>query len=93
MRRPRFNTDIKPVSEFRAKAADLIDQVRRTRRPIVLTQRGHAAAIVVAVDEYEQLIEELETLRDIRTADEQLDEGRGISNRMAKNRLRRRFGV
>ncbi len=89
----RTNTDIKPVSEFRARAADLIEQVRRTRRPLVLTQRGHSAAIIVAVDEYEQLVEELETLRDVRTAEEQLDQGRGISNRLAKGRLRRRFGV
>ncbi len=91
MRRLKLDTDIKPVSEFRAKAANLIERVRNTRRPLVLTQRGRSAAIVVAVDEYEQLVEELETLRDIRTAEEQIEAGQTISNRQAKARLRRRF--
>lgn len=92
MRRAKLNTDIKPVSEFRAKAADLIKRVQSTRRPLVLTQRGRSAAVVVAVDEYEQLLEDVETLRDIRAAEEQIDDGRGVSNREAKARLRKRFG-
>ncbi len=91
MRRAKLDTDIRPISEFRAKAAVLIERVRSTRRPLVLTQRGRSAAIVVAVDEYEQLVEELETLRDIRTAEEQLDREQRISNREAKARLRRRL--
>ncbi len=92
MCRLEVNTDIKPVSEFRAKAADLIERVRSTRRPLVLTQRGRSAAVVVAVDDYEQLVEEVETLRDIRAAEGQINSGRKVSNREAKAQLRRRFG-
>jgi prevent-host-death family protein len=43
MPRVKLDTDIKPVSEFRAKAADSIERVRNTRRPLVLTQRGRSA--------------------------------------------------
>ena len=90
MRRRKIDSDIKPVSEFRARAANLIEHIRTTRRPLVLTQRGRSAAIILAVEEYEDLVEEVETLRDIRTAEEQIDDGKIISNRAAKSRLRRR---
>ena len=90
MRRLKIDSDIKPVSEFRARAANLIERIRTTRRPLVLTQRGRSAAIILAVEEYEDLVEEVETLRDIRTAEEQIDDGKIISNRAAKSRLRRR---
>jgi prevent-host-death family protein len=91
-RRVKLHTDIKPVSEFRANAAELIEQVKATGRPLVLTQRGHSAAVVLDVAEYERMVEEIELLSDVRTAMRQIDAGEGISNRDAKAELRRRFG-
>lgn len=90
MRRPNLASDIKPVSEFRAKAAELIEQIRNTRRPLVLTQRGHSAAVVLDVEEYESLLEELELLRDIRVAEKEIRTGKGVSNREAKAQIRAR---
>ena len=92
MGRIKLNTDIKPVSEFRANAAELIEQVRESGRPLVLTQRGHSAAVVLDVTDYENMIDELELLRDVRTAVQEIEAGKGISNREAKAELRRRFG-
>ena len=91
-RRVKLHTDIKPVSEFRANAAELIDHVRSSKRPLVLTQRGHSAAVVLDVDEYERMVEEIELLSDVQVAMQQLEDGRGVSNREAKAQLRRRFG-
>ena|SRR5437870_5916286 len=90
--RIRLDTDIKPVSEFRANAAELIERVKSSGRPLVLTQRGHSAAVVLDVSEYEHMVEEIDVLRDIHAAVQQVDAGRGVSNRDAKAELRRRFG-
>ena len=90
-RQLRLHKDIKPVSEFRANAAELIEQVKNSGRPLVLTQRGHSAAVVLDVVEYERMIEEIELLSDVRTAVAQIDAGQAISNRNAKAELRRRF--
>ncbi len=84
-------SDIKPVSEFRANAAELIEQVRTSKRPLVLTQRGHSAAVVLDVAEYERMVEEIELLSDVRVAVQQIELGQGVSNRDAKAELRRRF--
>lgn len=91
-RRVKLNTDIKPVSEFRANAAELIEQLKINRRPLVLTQRGHSAAVVLDVTEYERMVDEIELLSDVRTAIQEIGAGRGVSNRDAKAELRRRFG-
>jgi prevent-host-death family protein len=91
MKRLKLDTDISPVSEFRANAAELIDRVRTSKRPVVLTQRGRSAAVLLDVNEYEDLLDEIELLRDVRTAVKQLDEGKVLSNRQAKAELRRRF--
>jgi len=80
----RLDEDIKPLSEFRANVSSYIQQVRETKRPLVLTQHGHSSAVVLDVSEYERLREELETLRDIHLASEQLDRGEGVSREDVK---------
>jgi len=79
--------DIRPLSEFRANAAGLIQKVRSSRRPLVLTQRGHSAAVLIGVAEYQRLIEELELLRDIQTGLHEIDAGQGITHAAAKKHL------
>ena len=91
MRQPKLDSDIKPVSEFRANAADLIEHVRTSGRPLVLTQRGHSAAVLLDVGGYQHMVEEIALLRDVRTAVKQIESGKGISHRKAKTELRRRF--
>ena len=80
--------DIHPLSDFRSNAAAFVERVRRTGRPVVLTQRGRSAAVLLDVAEYEALVEELELLRDIRTAEKQLAAGKASSATAAKRRVR-----
>lgn len=57
MPRIRLDTDLRPVTEFRANAAAVIAQVRETKRPVVLTQRGRGAVVLVDVQEYQRMLE------------------------------------
>lgn len=86
MHRIRLDEDIKPLSEFRANAASLVQQVRTTQRPLVLTQRGHSAAVVLDVGTYERMVEELALQRDVQTAEQQLDAGQGIDHDGARSK-------
>jgi len=83
--------DIQPLSTFRANAASLVQQVRETKRPLVLTQHGRSAAVVLDVEEYEGMVEQIELLRDVRTAEYQLDSGEGIELETAEAQLRARL--
>lgn len=85
--RVRLDQDVKPLSEFRANVSTFVRQVRKTKRPLILTQRGHSAAVVLDVTEYEHLLEEVETLRDIRIAERQLAQGGGIPHARALKRV------
>lgn len=83
----RPNQDIKPISEFRKKISACLEQVQQSKRPLVLTQRGHSAAVLLDVEEYDRLLEELETLRDIQRASEQLAGGQGVEHDEARDQL------
>ncbi len=78
MRSLKPSEDVQPLSAFRANAAGFLDQVRETKRPIVLTQHGRSAAVVMDVGQYEALVEEIELIRDIRQARAELGRGEGL---------------
>jgi prevent-host-death family protein len=83
--------DVQPLSAFRANAAGFLDQVRSTKRPLVLTQHGKSAAIVLDVDQYEALVDEIEVIRDIRQAKAELARGEGIPHEDVVAELRARL--
>jgi len=83
--------DIRPLSEFRADAAGLLAKIRRTKRALVLTQRGHTSAVVLDASEYQRLVDELELLRDLHAASRQLERGEGVPQRAAKARAMARL--
>ena len=93
MRRVNLEEDIRPLSEFRADAAGMIQKVRETKRALVLTQRGHSSAVVLDIGEYQQLLDELDLLRDICTAVRQISEGQGVSHQEAQNQALARLRV
>ncbi|MDZ4257748.1 MAG: type II toxin-antitoxin system Phd/YefM family antitoxin [Gemmatimonadales bacterium] len=84
MPRLRPTTDIRPLADFRANLAAVVDQVQRTKRPVILTQHGRSAAVLVNAEEFEAMQDRLELLEDVRVAEDQLARGEGISHTKAK---------
>lgn len=91
MKRIIFSDDIHPLSEFRSKASGFIAQVRNTKRPLVITQNGKSAAILMDVTEYEKMVEKIELFQDIETALDQIHEGKGIAHSGAHQMLNSRY--
>jgi len=87
----RPSVDVRPVTEFRANTSAVLSQVQATKRPVILTQNGRSAAVLLDVEVYESLIDELAVLRDVRTAEQQLDAGMGIPHDDVERRLRSKF--
>jgi antitoxin YefM len=86
-RQLRLSKDIQPLSEFRANTAKFVRHVQETGRPLVLTQHGRGAAVLLNITEYERLVERSELAEDIRIAEAQLERGKGIDHAEAKQEV------
>ena len=75
-----LEADIQPVSDFRANASAMLQQVRETGRPLVLTQRGRGAAVLLDIGAYQGLLDELEELRDVHRGLADVAEGRVVDH-------------
>lgn len=90
MPRIQLDKDIQPLSEFRSKVAFYFDKVKKTKRPLVITQNGKSAAILIDVSEYEAMVDKIEVLEDIKLAETQISDGLGISHKDVKTRFSNR---
>ena len=83
--------DFQSLSEFRSKPGAYIAQVNKSNRPMVITHHGKTAAVLLNVDLYESLVDEIELLKEISKAEREIERGEVIDHSTAKKRLLRAF--
>jgi len=69
--------DIIPITDLRQDAAKVLDRVKVSGKPLIVTQRGRAAAVMVSIERYEAKEREQEILRSIARGEREILEGRG----------------
>ncbi len=82
-----LDQDIQPLSEFRKYAADFIGRIQKQKSPIVLTQHGKSAAVLLNVSEYQRMIDKLDLMDELLEAERQITRGEVISHEDAKKQI------
>ena len=67
---------IKPISYFKANAAEIIDELAEVGEPMIITQNGEAKAVIQDIISYEQTQETLALLKILALAERNIEEGR-----------------
>ena len=69
--------DILPISDLRQDAAKVLKKLRDNKEPIIITQRGRAAAVIIGVEAYEKSEQDKELLRLLAQGDKEIEIGEG----------------
>jgi len=67
-----------PITDLRQDAAAVLRQVRSSKAPLIVTQRGRAAAIMMSVEAYEQAEYERGMLRLLARGEREIVAGKGF---------------
>ncbi len=54
----KFSEDVIPLSDLKINPGRVVNQVKETHRPVLLTSRGRGVAVVQDLDDYEKNQEE-----------------------------------
>jgi len=69
--------NIVPITDLRQDATSIVKRVTASREPLVITQRGRAAAVMVSMEAYEHSQYELELLRLLARGEKEIEAGKG----------------
>ena len=72
----RYSTQIKPISYFKANAAEVLLELAESGEPMVITQNGEAKAVIQDVVSYEKTQETLALLKLLAMGQKDVEAGR-----------------
>jgi prevent-host-death family protein len=70
--------DIIPITDLRQDAAAALKRVKSSRQPVVITQRGRAAAVLLSLESYERSEHERQLLHLLAQGEQEIKAGRGF---------------
>jgi len=83
----KFSEDIIQLSDMKVNPGRVVNQVDKTHRPVLLTNRGRGVAVVQSLRDYETETEERAFLRGVVQGLMDLEEGREMNLADVKKRL------
>ena len=69
--------NILPVSDLRQNAAKILKKLRDNKEPIIITQRGRAAAVIIGIEAYEKSEHDKELLKLLAKGEKEIERGEG----------------
>ena len=70
--------NIIPVTDLRQDAAAALKRLRTSKQPVVITQRGRAAAVLLSMEEYERGEHERQLLHLLARGEQEIAAGKGF---------------
>lgn len=71
---------LKPVTEIKRHATEIIEQLHEDRIPVLITERGREAAVLLDVTTYKGMLRRMEVLEAIANGERDFTEGRTVSH-------------
>lgn len=68
--------DIRPVTDLKRYSREILEQIHRTGRPVVLTVNGRADAVLIDATSYEKQLKAISLARLLVEAEEEIAAGR-----------------
>ena len=85
--------DIRSLSDFKRNTVSLLDRLRKTGHPLVLTINGKAELVVQDAGAYQTLLDRVEAIEGIQRGLRDVKAGRTTPARQTFARLRRKHGI
>ncbi len=68
--------DIKPITYLKSKAADLLNQINNTQRPVIITQNGEPRAVLQDPKSYEDMRNAIGILKALSQGESDIKSGK-----------------
>ncbi|MDO8959994.1 MAG: type II toxin-antitoxin system Phd/YefM family antitoxin [Rhodocyclaceae bacterium] len=89
----KLSSQIKPISHFKANAAEIVRQLTEQRQPMIITQNGEVTAVIQDIASYEETQETMALLKLLALGNRQIESGRVTPAAAVIDRLRAKKAV
>lgn len=87
----KIKEDIHSITYLKSRAAQLLAQINQTHRPVIITQKGEARAVIQDPESFEQMRYVLGLMKLIAQGEEDIRSGHVIGQDALFKKLRKRL--
>jgi prevent-host-death family protein len=87
----RISKDFIPVSEFKTQAAEHLRRVGESKQPLIITQHGKPAGVVLSPAAYDQLMEKIAFMQGVHEGLVEANTATGRAHASFAAEARRRY--
>ena len=85
--------DIRSLSDFKRRTSELLEHLKSTGNPLVLTINGKAEVVVQDATAYQALLDRIDTIEGIQRGLADVKARRTTPVRQVFKRMRRKYGI
>ena len=85
--RLNISTDIIPIGEFKKQLANWLKTTKNTGRPLIITQNGKPAAVVISPEEFDNMQYTKRFIQSVNQGLKDITSGNTFSTEQIKNKL------
>ena len=82
-----ITSDIKPITYLKSRAADLLNQINDTHRPVIITQNGEPRAVLQDTESYENMRNAIGILKVLSQGESDIKNGKTKSQEEVFNAI------
>jgi PHD/YefM family antitoxin component YafN of YafNO toxin-antitoxin module len=83
--------DVKPKSNKKTNAAEMIDYINDHKNPIIVTQHGEARGVLLDVESYQDMVNALSLMKLLQFSEKSIREGKVYDNDQVFSELRKKI--
>lgn len=85
--------DIKPISYIKANAAETLRRLKESKNPVVITQNGESAAVLLNVESYQEMSDAFGLLQLLEASEAEARAGKAADAADALAGIKARLGI
>lgn len=93
MNKLNVSNDIIPIGEFKISLSKWLKNVKNTGHPLVITQNGRPAGVLISPSEYDELVHKKLFLNSVNRGLSDIESGNVYSTKELKKELKERRAV
>jgi|SRR5829696_7740265 len=87
-----LSEDVLPINEFKTQASSVLRKLRQSQRPVVITQNGRPAAVLITPEEFDQMRERERFMAAVKEGLADVEAGRVLEDAEVERLLDEEFG-
>ena len=85
--------DIKPISYVKSHAAEILNDINSTHRPLFVTQNGEARAVIMDPASYQNMQDSLKIMKLISQSEDNIAQGKTTEHSAFFKNLEKKMGI